>query len=275
VIDPATLVDTHCHLDARQFAGESVDDILQRARQRSVTTVVTIGTDLESSRRAAAIAAAHSGVFAAVGVDPSEADSYDDATEEELSGLASEPQVVAIGEIGLDYHWDRAPRPVQARTFERQLSLAVLARLPVVIHSRDARDDTTAILESWSRTHPWSGERPLGIMHCFDGDPEWAERLVAAGMLISFAGNVTYPNAHQLHATARSLPDDAFVLETDSPYLAPQPVRGRRNEPANVEHTAAFLAQLRDTTLEKVARHTTANARRGLALIGDFSTVAP
>ena len=256
------LVDTHCHLDARQFTGEPLTNVLDRAWQAGVVRLVTIGTDLESSQRAAELAGAHDGVYAAVGVDPNEASTYDSRAEERLRELAGSPRVVAIGEIGLDYHWDRSPRDVQGASFRRQLELARALDLPVVIHSRDASEDTAAILEAWSADHPWCGIRPLGVMHCFDGELAWALRMRAAGFVMSFAGNVTYPHATRIQEVAEALPTDAFVMETDSPYLAPQAERGRRNEPAYVSQVAHFVASLRGVPMDEVARSTTANACR-------------
>jgi TatD DNase family protein len=256
------LVDTHCHLDAAAFSDEPVEFVLERAMAAGVRRVVTIGTDLLSSRRAVALAARHIGVFASVGVDPNDAAGFDSETEEQLEELALEPGVVAVGEIGLDYHWDRAPRAQQARVFERQLELARRVDRPVVIHSRDAAEDTAAILESWSARRSVQDARPLGVMHCFSGDADLAERYVRAGFMISLAGNVTYAGAANLHRVAAELPLDRLVLETDSPYLAPRSRRGRRNEPALVLESAQYVAELRQTELVEVARTTTANAVR-------------
>jgi TatD DNase family protein len=254
------LVDTHCHLDARQFAGEPVEAILGRARQADVRRVVTIGTELATSRAAVELAASHAGVSAAVGVDPNDAAGFGASSLAELRELAAEPGVVAIGEIGLDYYWDRVPRDEQRRAFEAQLALADELELPVVIHSRDAGADTESILMDWARTA--AGRRPLGVLHCFSGTPESAGRLAEAGFLVSFAGNVTYKNATELQAAAAQLPLDAIVLETDAPYLAPVPHRGTRNEPARVRDVAAFVAELRRVTVQVVAAATTANAER-------------
>ncbi|MFN2114181.1 MAG: TatD family hydrolase, partial [Anaerolineae bacterium] len=210
------------------------------------------------------------------------------AAIDEMAGL---PGVVAIGEIGLDYYWEKAERDDQMSAFEAQLELARRHGLPVVIHSRDAMDDTVRTLESWAGTVKASATapaaaavdafgapatavpgappasdmvagRPLGVMHCYSGDLATAERLVASGFLISLAGNVTYPKATNLHDVAAGLPDHALVLETDSPYLTPQPFRGRRNEPARVKVIAEHVAELRGTTLDAVATATSANAVR-------------
>jgi TatD DNase family protein len=256
------LVDTHCHLDARQFAADDVADIVRRAAAAGVTRLVTIGTTAASSRAAVALAEAHAAVWAAVGVDPHDAVGFADGTVDELRALAASPKVVAIGEIGLDYHWDRAPRPVQARVFAAQLDLAEELRLPVVIHNRDADADTAAHLLAWADRQP-AEARPLGVLHCYSGDLGLAEELFAAGFLISFAGIVTFPNATRTQAVAAGLPDEAIVLETDSPYLSPQPFRGQMpNEPARVRAVAQCVAALRGQTVVALAAQTTANAAR-------------
>lgn len=259
------LVDTHCHLDAPQFAGEPSGALLTRAAAAGVVRVVTIATELASSRRAVAMAAGHPAVWATVGVDPNDAADFDDAALAELAALAASPRVVAIGEIGLDYHWNRAPHAVQAHVFQAQLDLARAAGLPVVIHNRDADADTAAILLAWAadlrRTEAWAN-RPVGVMHCYSGDLALAQELSAAGFLISLAGPVTFKNARETQAVATGLPETALVLETDAPYLAPAPYRGQRNEPAQVRRVAEFVAELRGTTLEAIARATSANAAR-------------
>jgi TatD DNase family protein len=233
---------------------------VDRARRAGVRRVVTIGTDTASRRRAASIAREYHDVYAAVGIDPNDADQLDPDAEHELEELLAGERVVAVGEIGLDYYWDRVPRGEQAQAFERQLDLAARAGLPVVIHSRDAAEDTAAILEAWAGAR--DGEGPHGVMHCFSGDEDMALRMVRAGFLISLAGNVTYPNARLLHRVAEAVPLDRLVLETDSPYLAPQSVRGTRNEPANVIESARAVARLRGVPVEEVAARTTANAAR-------------
>ena len=166
---------------------------------------------------------------------------------------------MAIGEIGLDYHWNRSPRDEQLQAFEAQLELARSMGLPVVIHNRDAHDDTMAVLQNWAADASWP-DRPIGVMHCYSGDVAMAERLMAAGFLISLAGNVTFPKAVELHEVAKALPLDKLVLETDAPYLAPQPRRGKRNEPAHVRMTAEFVADLRGEPLEEIGRVTSHNA---------------
>lgn len=255
------LVDTHCHLDAAQFSGEATAALLARAAAAGVRRVVSIGTDLATSRAAVAIAAAHDGVWATVGVDPNDCAAFDAPALAALADLAAAEQVVAIGEIGLDYYWKRAPRDVQLAAFQAQLGLAAAKDLPVVIHSREAHDDTEAVLAEWAAGQPANG-RPLGVMHCYSGDLSRAERLVDLGFLVSLAGVVTYKNATDLQAVAAELPLDALVLETDAPYLAPHPHRGGRNEPAYVRPIAEHVAALRGVALADVAQATTANAAR-------------
>jgi len=188
------LIDTHAHLHAEQFDADR-DAVIRRMRDAGVAGVVTIGTDLPASRAAIDLADQHADIWATVGVDPHAAASFGDSTLDELRELAGSPQVVAIGEIGLDYYWDKAPRQVQARVFERQLELARSLQLPVVIHNREAHADTLAMLRDWAGDHPWRGERPLGVLHCFSGDVEMAQAAIEIGFMISLGGPVTFKNA--------------------------------------------------------------------------------
>jgi TatD DNase family protein len=256
------LVDTHCHLDAQQFAAEPAAAVVRRARKAGVEWVVSIGTDETSSERATRLAGEHDAVYAAVGVDPNDAADWDAGRLAAVDALSRRPKVVAIGEIGLDYYWDRVPRATQAAAFRDQLALAAERRLPVVVHNREADADTESTLLEWAAAHPLRDERPLGVLHCFSGSAPMARRLAGAGFMISFAGNVTYPSAEELQAACRAVPDAHLVLETDSPYLAPQGHRGERNEPARVREIAGFVAVLRGKTLAELAALTTANAER-------------
>lgn len=256
------LVDTHCHLDAPQLADEPTADVVARAAAAGVARMVTIGTDVASSRRAVDLAAAHAAVWAAVGIDPNSALEADDAALAEIEALARHPKVVAVGEIGLDHHWDKAPHDVQARVFQAQLELATRLGRPVVIHCRDAHPDATTQLAAWAAGADRGRAGPRGVMHCFSGDLPGARRLVDLGFVISLAGPVTFKNAAAARAVAAGLPLDALVVETDAPYLAPHPHRGQRNEPALVRHTAACVAELRGLPLANLARATSANAAR-------------
>lgn len=255
-----TLIDTHAHLHDAKFDADR-EAVIERMREAGVAAVVTIGTDLPASRAAVELAARHPDIWATVGVDPHEAASFNAETLAELRDLARSPHVVAIGEIGLDYYWDKAPRPVQAQVFEQQLALALELGLPVVIHNREAHADTLTMLRAWATDHPWQGRRPLGVLHCFSGDVAMALEAAELGFLISLAGPVTFKNAKKPVAVAREVPLNALVIETDAPYLSPHPHRGQRNEPARVRLVAERIAEIRGIPFEVVAQATTANAR--------------
>lgn len=220
--------------------------VIERAAAAGVARMVEIGYDRESSRAALKLAEQHSQIFAVVGVQPHYAAEADDTWLEELRRLAAHPKVVAIGEIGLDYYHDRAPHAAQEQLFRAQLALARDLRLPVVIHSRDAQADTVRVLRDAARGQP-------GIMHSFSGDWAYAEACLEVGFMLSFSGPVTFAKAADLHEVARRAPLDRMLTETDSPYLSPHPLRGKRNEPARVRLVAERLAALREITLEELA----------------------
>jgi TatD DNase family protein len=246
------VIDSHCHLDACEPPdGELVD----RARDAGVTRIATVGTDGPSIERALGAAHAHEEVVAIVGRHPHETAGFDPAVLEEIERAAADPRARAIGETGLDYYRDHAPWGDQRRAFEAQLELAGRLGLPVAIHTRAAEEDTFAIL----REH--AAGLPAVIMHCFSAPARIAE-CVEQGYLCSFAGNVTYPKATDLQDAARDLPAELLLVETDSPYLSPQPVRGKPNEPANVSHTARLVAALRESSYEDLERTVEANAAR-------------
>lgn len=252
------LVDSHCHLDGKTFTGD-LDEVIARARAAGVETMVSIGTgdgppDLEAGIR---LAERYPFIYATVGVHPHDAAKAEEATYTELIALAAHPKVVAMGEMGLDYHYNFAPPEVQREVFIRQLAVARECALPIVIHTREAWDDTFAILSAH-----WSADGPGGIMHCFSGGPREAEEALGLGFHLSFSGIVTYPKAVEVHEAARLCPLDRLLVETDAPYLAPTPHRGKRNEPAYVVRTAERLAELRGETPEAIAAATTENWRR-------------
>ncbi|MGH7388273.1 MAG: TatD family hydrolase [Candidatus Rokuibacteriota bacterium] len=252
------LFDTHAHLHFPDFAPD-LTEVLERARGAGVRRVLTIGTDVESSRAAVALAAREPDVWASVGIHPHDASAADDAALAEIAHLARAPRVVAVGEIGLDWFRNLAPREAQEATFRRQLALAREVGRPVLVHCREAHDDVLRVLGE---------ERAVergGIMHCFSGDVAIARRCLELGFLVSLAGPVTYPNARALPEVARWVPGDRLVIETDCPYLPPQAHRGRRNEPAYLALTAARVAELRGEPLPELAARLTANAR---ALLG-------
>ncbi len=264
------LIDSHAHLHDRAFDGDRAA-VLARARAAGLTAIVTVGTDLAESEAAAALARAEPGVFAAVGFHPHDAKDWDGAARSRIAALAAEESVVAIGEIGLDFYRDLSPRADQERAFRDQLSLADELRLPVVIHSRDAHEETVAILSEWAAARPRTPGAPLGVMHCFSGDAALARRYAALGLTISFAGPVTYPKNDLLRAAAAAVPRGRIVVETDCPYLSPQSRRGRRNEPAQVAETAACIASLRGRTPSAFAVETSEAARRVFGLASPAS----
>jgi TatD DNase family protein len=221
---------------------------------------IGVGRDLAAARAAVALADSRANVFATVGVHPHDAASATDADLEELAQLGRHPRVVAIGEVGLDYHYDHSPRDVQARILRRMIALAREVKKPIVIHTRSAPADTLAILEE-------EKARDVGgIIHCFSEDRPFAERALSLDFDLSFSGILTFRNADNIREAARFAPADRILVETDSPFLAPVPLRGKTCEPAYIVHTARFLAELRGTTSEAVARETTANVVRRLAL---------
>jgi TatD DNase family protein len=252
------LVDTHCHLDPQYFPA-GPDEVLARARAAGVCgfVVIGVGTDLGPARAAVALAkmrAGHAG--AAVGVHPHDAVTLDDETYGELARLAAEPEVVAVGEIGLDYHYDHSPRDVQKATFARLVGLARELCKPIVVHTRSAPEDTIDILTQ-------EGARDVGgVIHCFSEDQPFAAKALDLGFDVSFSGIVTFKTSLAIQQVARWAPMDRILVETDSPYLAPIPKRGTTNEPANVVHTARRVAELRGTTFEALAEATTVNAER-------------
>ncbi|MGH7279071.1 MAG: TatD family hydrolase [Candidatus Rokuibacteriota bacterium] len=248
------LFDTHAHLHFPDFAGD-LDAVLARARAAGVTRMLTIGTDVASSQSAVALAAREPDVWAAVGIHPHDAAGADDAALAEIERLAAASRVVAVGEIGLDFFRKLSPRPAQEAALRRQLDLARRLRKPVLIHCREAHPETLALLAEERVTEVG------GIMHCFSGDVAVARRCLDLGLAISLAGPVTYPNARALPEVARAVPDDRLVIETDCPYLPPQPYRGKRNEPAYLTVTAARVAELRGEPVERTAERLTATAR--------------
>jgi TatD DNase family protein len=238
------VIDTHAHL------GDDAADVIERARLAGVSRIVTVATTLAGAREALALAEEHDGVYAALGIHPHEAASFGADELIELRELLGRPRVVAVGETGLDYFRDYAPADAQQRLFDGQLALAREAGKPVVIHTRAADDDTRArLLEHDGQV----------ILHCFSSEP-LLEPALERGWYVSFAGNVTYKNAYDLRAAARRVPADRLLAETDSPYLAPQAVRGRRNEPAYVAYTYAVLAEVRGVEVQELIDQLDANA---------------
>jgi TatD DNase family protein len=251
-------IDSHCHLDDAAFDADR-DEVIQRAIDAGVELMLAVGTgkgppDLEAGLR---IAEKHAQFVASAGVHPHDAAKAAPETFGDLERLLNNPRIVAIGEIGLDYHYDFSPRDVQRAVFARQLDIAAAHGKPVIIHTREAWEDTMALLEK---------HEVKGIMHCFTGTTEQAARALELGLDISFGGVVTFPKAVEVHEAARQVPLDRLLIETDAPYLAPVPKRGKRNEPAFIAHTAERLAALRGVTVEAIARATAENFRRAVLL---------
>ncbi|KPL79782.1 hypothetical protein ADN00_02115 [Ornatilinea apprima] len=257
------LVDTHCHLNYTSFH-DDLEAVLQRSRSHGIGRILIPGTDLPSSQLAVDLCARHPGLFAAVGVHPNDANTWQPGTPEELRQLAANPAVVAIGEIGLDFYRDHAPRDLQIAIFSAQLELAGQLQKPVVIHSRAALDDVISILETWRADLEKTGS-PLaahpGVLHSYEGGLEQASFAVEMGFKIGIGGPVTYKNALDKQAVAQNLPLEALLLETDAPFLSPHPHRGQRNEPAWVSLVAEKVAAIRGLALEQVATQTTSNAQ--------------
>lgn len=246
------LTDTHVHLDMEEFEGDR-PQVLARALDAGVSRMISIGTDLASSRKSIEIAAKNDFVYATVGYHPHHASDLDANTLEELTSLAANPKVVAWGEIGLDFFRRRSPLQEQIKAFEKQLDLAAELGLPVIVHDRDAHDQVLEILRK--RKLP-SG----GVMHCFSGDSDFAEALLILGFHLSIPGTVTYNKAFHVREVASRIPLDRLLLETDAPFLAPEPFRGKRNEPAYVINTAREIANLRNMDFHEIAKATTRNA---------------
>ncbi len=252
------LTDSHCHLDSEKFDADR-DAAVERAVAAGIDRILVIGTgdgppDYEAGIR---LADRHGAIYATVGVHPHDAGKAGKETLGRLEALLQHPKVVAIGEIGLDYHYDFSPRDTQRGVFIDQLQLARRAAKPIIIHTREAWEDTFAILDQH-----YTGAAAGGIMHCFSAGPAEARRAVGMGFSVSFAGIVTFPKALDVQAAAREVPLDRLLIETDAPYLAPIPHRGKRNEPAFLVHTARKLAELRGMELDALAAATTSNFRR-------------
>jgi TatD DNase family protein len=250
------MIDSHCHLDFPHF-DEDRDEVLSRAIDAGVTAVINPGTDLKSSRRAVALTERYDNVYAAVGVHPHDASTLGEQTLSELRQLATHPQIVAIGEIGLDYYRDLSPRAEQRTAFEAQLTLAADLDLPVIIHQRESGTDVMAALRSWA-----GDGHPGCVLHAFSGDRAMADEAVSLGFYIGVGGPLTFKNARRLPEIIPHLPLSCLVVETDAPYLAPHPYRGKRNEPAYMVLVAERLAQLCDLSLDELSKQVIENTLR-------------
>ncbi|MBC7952607.1 MAG: TatD family hydrolase [Rhodospirillaceae bacterium] len=255
------LVDSHCHLDFPDFADE-LDQVVQRARDNGVGLFLTINTHLTRFERVLAVAERFPEVYCTVGIHPHEAGTEPHAETERLLELARHPKVVGFGETGLDYHYDKSPRERQRESFRAHIAAARIAQLPIIVHTREADDHTAAILAE----EMGKGAFP-GLIHCFSSGPELAAKAVEIGLYVSISGIVTFKKAEALQETVKGVPLDRLLVETDCPYLAPIPFRGKRNEPAYVAHTAAKVAELKGVSVAELAEATTANFMRLFAKV--------
>ncbi len=257
-----SLIDSHCHLDSTEF-NDDREAVIERALAAGVEHMMAIGTgngppDLEAGVR---MADKHPAFFATVGIHPHDAAKASPEDLKRLADLLAHPKVLAVGEIGLDYHYNFSPRDIQKSTFIEQMEIAAQAKKPIVIHTREAWDDTLALIEQH-----WTPHGIGGIMHCFSGGPEEAQRAIDLGFYLSFGGIVTFPKALAVQEAAKFAPRERILIETDAPYLAPVPKRGKRNEPALMVHTARKLAELRSESYEDICIATTENFRRLMAI---------
>jgi len=260
-----SLIDTHCHLNFDSYAGDR-EAVIARAAQADVTKIIVPAIDRATSHEIVRLCQQYRQLYGAVGLHPNSAVYYQPGDLEWVEALSRQPNIVAIGEIGLDYYWDKCPPAVQRLAFEAQLELAAQLRLPVIIHNRDAGEDVIAILESWARSLPPELRARPGVMHSFSASPALAERALVAGFFLGFTGPITFNKADDLRRIAAAVPLDRLLVETDGPFLTPAPHRGQRNEPAYIPYITARLAELHDTTYDEMAAITTANAVRLFSL---------
>jgi TatD DNase family protein len=247
------LVDSHCHLDFADFGGER-EEVIARARRAGIGTMLTICTKISEFSAVRALAEAHEDLWCSVGIHPHEAASEPDTDAASLAALAAHPKVVGIGECGLDFYYEHSPRDRQTAVFRAHAAAARATGLPLIVHTREADGETAALLTEES------GKGALrGVIHCFSSGPELADKAIKLGFYVSFSGIVTFKNAEALREIARRVPGDRILVETDAPYLAPVPKRGKRNEPAFVVHTAALIAALRGLSPDALAEQTTEN----------------
>lgn len=255
------LFDTHVHLNADQFEGD-LDEVIERAKEAGVEYMVVVGFDRVTIPKALKIAEENEKIYAAVGWHPVDAIDMTDEDLKWIEQLASHPKVVAIGEMGLDYHWDKSPKDIQKEVFRKQIALAKRVKLPIIIHNREATEDIVQILEEEN------AKEVGGIMHCFSSTPEVAERCLNMNFYISLGGPVTFKNAKEPKEVAKAVPLEKLLIETDCPYLAPHPYRGKRNEPAYVKLVAEKIAELKEISLEELGKRTTENAKKLFGIKG-------
>jgi TatD DNase family protein len=255
------VIDTHCHINFDAY-DEDRQQVIERAALAGVTGIINPGVDVESSQAGINLAAQYDGIYAAAGVHPNSTGSWNSSHLDRIAALANEPKVIAVGEIGLDYYWDKSPKDKQFMAFEAQLKLATQLELPVIIHNRDASDDVMAILEKWAADLPSPMKTRPGVLHSFSAPASIAARAIDAGFYLGFTGPITYKNADDLRRIAANVPLDRILVETDGPFLTPMPHRGKRNEPAYIPYIVKRLAALRQVSDEEMAQITVENAKR-------------
>lgn len=249
------LFDTHAHLNAIQYE-EDIVEVIQRAKSENVTHIVVVGFDKDTIKKAMELTDQYDMIYAAVGWHPVDAIDMTDDDLKWIKELASHPKVVAIGEMGLDYYWDKSPKDIQKEVFRKQIQLAKEVQLPIIIHNREATEDVIKILQEEKASEVG------GIMHCFTGSLEVAKQCMDMNFYISFGGPVTFKNAKKPKEVATEIPMDRLLIETDCPYLTPHPFRGKRNEPSYVKYVAEQIATLKEVSVEEIARKTSDNAMR-------------
>lgn len=249
------LIDSHAHLDDERF-DQDRDEIIRNLNNYGIELVINPGSDIPSSVKAVSLAKEYKNIYAAVGVHPHDVKTMDDTTLELLSSLANNEKVVAIGEIGLDYHYDNSPRDLQKKWFIEQIRLAKKLKLPIIIHEREASQDMYNILKQEADSSL------TGVLHCYSGSLEMAREYLKMGFYISFAGPVTFKNSRVSKEVAKNIPLEKMLIETDSPYLSPEPKRGKRNEPLNVRYVAAVIAELRGISFDEVVDATNKNTKK-------------
>ncbi|MFN8377073.1 MAG: TatD family hydrolase [Anaerolineae bacterium] len=260
-LDVIDLIDSHCHLNFDSLAPD-LDEVIARAAESGVSRCIIPAIDIPTSTEALALCDRFQGVYAAAGVHPNSTADYGPQHADALNDLLGTGRFIAVGEIGLDYHWDDSPRDAQFRALESQLDLAARHNLPVIIHNREASGDVLAVLESWVSTLTGELKERPGVLHSFSGSSDIAERTLAAGFYMGFTGPITYKKADELRLIAATAPLDRVLVETDSPFLTPIPYRGQRNEPAYVRLVAERLASVRGMSMDDIAAATTANTER-------------
>ncbi|WP_453992562.1 TatD family hydrolase [Bacillus nitroreducens] len=249
------LIDTHAHLNAIQYQ-DDLEEVIERAQSEGVTTIVVVGFDRETITRAIELAEQYEFIYATVGWHPVDAIDMTDEDLKWIEELCSHPKVVALGEMGLDYYWDKSPKDIQKEVFRKQIALAKKVKLPIIIHNREATSDILEILQEENASEVG------GVMHCFTGSIEVAKQCMDMNFYISFGGPVTFKNAKKPKEVAAEIPLDRLLIETDCPYLTPHPFRGKRNEPSYVKYIAEQIAELKGVSFEEIAQKTSDNAKR-------------